>query len=122
MCAPPAQAINRCCSGLEMLLLGGSPASLQCGQLTPELAELYRCAEAEVAQISEALPNSVLGQLPHAAAFACHLAVFAAAAPRLATLEVTGLGLHLAVSAYDFRILGHCDTGIVIRIIVTSVF
>lgn len=83
-----------------MLLLGGSPASLQCGEPPTELSELYHCAAAEVAQVSEALPNSVLGQLPRAAAFACHVAAFAAAAPRLATLEATGLGLHLAVSSW----------------------
>ena len=82
-----------------MLLLGGSPATLQRGQPPPELAELYSAAEAEVAQIAVALPNSVLGQLPQVAEFACHVATFAAAAPRVTTLGLTGLGLHLAVSA-----------------------
>ena len=89
-----------------MLLLGGSPATLRCGDPPLELAGLFHCAAAEVEQVSEALPNSVLGQLPQAAAFACHVAAFAAAAPRLTTLEVTGLGIHLAVSAHRSQGLG----------------
>ena len=82
-----------------MLMLGGSPTSLLRTDPPAEFAELYDSAAADVAQVVEALPNSVLGRLCQAADFASHAAVFAACAPRLTTLELTGLGLHLAVSA-----------------------
>lgn len=82
-----------------MLLLGGSPEGIQQGEPPSELAELYCSASAEVGQIVEALPHSVAGRLPPAAAFASHLAVFAANAPLLTTLELTGLGIYLPVSA-----------------------